>query len=97
MKDGKFVRSGLAIMYRGGLLMAYILVVDDEASIRELLCTVLSRKGHDVLLADGGQKGIDLYRKRHPQLTILDLHMPDISGGSDPRRHQCLEQRIFSA
>ena len=60
--------------------MARILVVDDEESIRELLCTVLSRKGHDVLLADGGRKGLDLFRKRHPALTILDLHMPDLTG-----------------
>jgi DNA-binding response OmpR family regulator len=60
--------------------MARILVVDDEESIRGLLCTVLSRKGHEVLLADGGRKGVDLFHKNHPELTILDLHMPDITG-----------------
>jgi DNA-binding response OmpR family regulator len=60
--------------------MARILVIDDEESIRELLCTVLSRKGHEVLLADGGQRGVDLFQKKHPELTILDLHMPDITG-----------------
>ncbi len=60
--------------------MARILVIDDEESIRELLCTVLSRKGHDVLLADGGRRGVDLFRKKHPELTILDLHMPDLNG-----------------
>ena len=60
--------------------MAQILVVDDEESIRELLCVVLSRKGHDVRLADGGPKALDLFRKQRPDLTILDLHMPDISG-----------------
>ena len=60
--------------------MARILVVDDEESVRELLCTVLSRKGHEVLLADGGQKGLDLFEKRRPQLTILDLHMPELHG-----------------
>ena len=60
--------------------MARMLVIDDEASIRELLCDVLSRKGHDVLLADGGRKGLDLFQKKHPELTILDLHMPDMNG-----------------
>ncbi len=64
----------------GEVAMARILVVDDEASIRELLCDVLSRKGHEVLLADGGQKGLALFQKKHPELTILDLHMPDLNG-----------------
>ena len=60
--------------------MARILVVDDEESIRNLLDTVLTRKGHEVLLADGGRNGIDLFRKHCPTLTILDLHMPDLTG-----------------
>jgi DNA-binding response OmpR family regulator len=60
--------------------MARILVVDDEESVRELLCTVLSRKGHEVLLADGGRKGLVLFEQRRPQVTILDLHMPELHG-----------------
>lgn len=36
--------------------MSRILVIDDEDSIRKLLKTVLTRKGHDVLLAECGQK-----------------------------------------
>jgi DNA-binding response OmpR family regulator len=60
--------------------MARILVVDDEESIRELLCTMLSRKGHEVLLADGGRKGLVLFEQRRPQVTILDLHMPELHG-----------------
>jgi two-component system, NtrC family, response regulator AtoC len=60
--------------------MARILVIDDEESIRELLCTVLTRKHHEVLLADGGQKGLELFMKRRPQVTILDLHMPGLDG-----------------
>ncbi len=71
--------------------MARILVVDDEESVRELLCTVLSRKGHEVFLADGGQKGLDLFEKRHPQLTILDLHMPELHGIEVLRRIRSLD------
>jgi CheY-like chemotaxis protein len=36
--------------------MARILVIDDEESIRKLLHTVLKRKGHEVFLADSGQR-----------------------------------------
>ena len=60
--------------------MARILVVDDEESVRNLLDTVLTRKGHEVLLADGGRKGLELFHTKRPQLTILDLLMPDLTG-----------------
>jgi len=60
--------------------MARILVVDDEDGIRELLCTVLSRKGHEVLLAESGERGLKLFQQKQPQITILDLHMPDVTG-----------------
>jgi CheY-like chemotaxis protein len=40
--------------------MANILVVDDETSLFTLLHTVLGRKRHEVVLADSGQKGIDM-------------------------------------
>ncbi len=60
--------------------MLRILVIDDEDSIRRLLKTVLTRKGHDVLLAESGQKGIDLFERTRPLVTVLDLHMPDVNG-----------------
>ncbi len=60
--------------------MARILVVDDEETIRDLLHTVLRRLGHEVLLADRGQQGIEVFRRERPQITILDLSMPDLNG-----------------
>ena len=60
--------------------MAKILVVDDQESIRYLLDTVLRRRGHDVLLAAGGRKGIEVFRREHPDVTILDLYMPEMKG-----------------
>ena len=50
--------------------MRKILVVDDEASIRELLDTVLRRRGHDVLLADNGRKALDMFQRERPHVTI---------------------------
>lgn len=57
-----------------------ILVIDDEASIRNLMHNVLKRKGHEVFLADSGQNGIDIFERTRPLITILDLHMPDLNG-----------------
>ncbi len=60
--------------------MATILVVDDELSIRDLLQTVLVRKGHEVVTAQDGQKALLLFRQDRPDVTILDLKLPDIDG-----------------
>ncbi|MEO6545738.1 MAG: response regulator [Nitrospiraceae bacterium] len=60
--------------------MARMLVIDDEESIRKLLSTVLTRKGHEVFLAENGQKGINMFERMRPLITILDLHMPGLNG-----------------
>lgn len=60
--------------------MARMLVINDEESIQKLLHTVLKRKGHEVFLADSGQKGISMFERTRPLITILDLHMPDLNG-----------------
>jgi len=60
--------------------MANILAVDDDEKIRELLSTLLRRKGHHVLTASHGQKGIDVFRRERPDVTILDFEMPDMDG-----------------
>ncbi len=60
--------------------MANILAVDDDEKIRELLSTLLRRKGHHVLTASHGQKGIEVFRRERPDVTILDFEMPDMDG-----------------
>src|SRR5258707_1310369 len=60
--------------------MAKILVVDDEQSIRNLLDTLLKRKGYDVVLAESGRKGLDLFRRERSDVVVLDLKMPEMDG-----------------
>ena len=43
--------------------MAKILAIDDEQGIRDLLDTLLSRKGYDVVLAASGQKDLEIFRR----------------------------------
>ncbi len=57
-----------------------MLVVDDEPQTVELLTDELQAEGFNVLQAYGGQQGIDLAIKKHPDVIILDLMMPEVSG-----------------
>ena len=60
--------------------MSKILVIDDEPSIRDLLDTLLRRKGYVVVLAESGRKGLELFRREHPDVIILDMKMPGMDG-----------------
>ncbi len=57
-----------------------ILVVDDEKSMREVLEIFLKGEGYDVLVADGGESGIEAIKKDIFELVITDLKMPKVSG-----------------
>lgn len=57
-----------------------IMVVDDEAGIRNLLFDVLSEEGFKVTTAKDGQDAIDKMTNRHFDLFITDLNMPRIDG-----------------
>ena len=60
--------------------MTKVLVIDDEEGIRDILDTILRRKGYDVVLADGGRKGLELFRRERPDVVVLDLNMPEMNG-----------------
>ncbi len=57
-----------------------ILVVDDEASIRESLDMFLREKGYRVRLAASGAEGLTLWNRHRPRVVVLDVRLPDISG-----------------
>ena len=60
--------------------MTRVLVVEDEADIRETLEYNLQSAGYDILTAADGREALRLARERHPDLILLDLMLPDISG-----------------
>ena len=60
--------------------MARILVIDDEHDLQKVLAYNLKNVGHDVDVADQGRDAIELIKKRRPELVILDLMLPDMSG-----------------
>jgi signal transduction histidine kinase/DNA-binding response OmpR family regulator/CHASE3 domain sensor protein len=57
-----------------------VLLVDDEPANLDLLQALLEPEGYKVLRASGGKEGIDVARARQPQLILLDLMMPDVTG-----------------
>jgi len=59
---------------------AYVLVVDDEPDIRQLLREILEDEGYEVAVADNGQAARQLRAARSPDVTLLDIWMPDEDG-----------------
>lgn len=60
--------------------MAVILVIDDAATVRSLVGSILSAARHTVLEAQDGDVGVALFQQRRPALVITDLFMPNKEG-----------------
>jgi two-component system response regulator RegX3 len=60
--------------------MAKILVVEDEASYRETLAILLPKEGHEVVVAADGHEALARFADSDPDLILLDLMLPGISG-----------------
>jgi len=60
--------------------MARILVIEDEPDIREVLDYNLRTAGYEVIPAERGREGLTLAREQRPDLVLLDLMLPDVSG-----------------
>lgn len=57
-----------------------ILVVDDQAKIRKVVSAYLKKDGYEVKEAEDGEKAIELVESFQPDLMVLDLMLPKISG-----------------
>jgi CheY-like chemotaxis protein len=63
----------------------YILCIDDDPQVRELLNGCLTHLGHRVMVAPGGKEGLEMFRtatlKKQPyEVVVTDMRMPDIDG-----------------
>lgn len=63
--------------------MATILIIDDEKGIRKMLRQILESEGHQIVEANNGRKGLELYRQAPADLVIMDLLMP-VKDGMEP-------------
>ncbi|MBV1915176.1 MAG: EAL domain-containing protein [Pseudomonadales bacterium] len=60
--------------------LSKILVVDDEPMLRGLVCQLLSLAGYEVIEADSGEGAKRLIKEHQPDLVLLDVFMPGMSG-----------------
>lgn len=60
--------------------MADLLIVDDDADSLEALAEVMRIAGHEVRVAYNGEEGLHRLAERHPDLILLDVEMPVLSG-----------------
>ena len=58
----------------------FVLVVDDEPDIRELVQEILEEEGYEVAVAENGESARNAFARRVPDLVLLDIWMPDIDG-----------------
>ena len=65
---------------------ASVLVIEDEAKISEVLRLYLEKDGYQVDVAADGDAALDLFRRKEPDLLILDLNLPRLDGMEVCRR-----------
>lgn len=58
-----------------------ILVVDDDKVFLKLVENDLTKSGYSVITANNGKDAIELAKRKHPALILLDISMPEMDGG----------------
>ncbi len=60
--------------------MAKIVIAEDEPDIRELIAFTLRFAGYEVVTANNGEEGYQITQREHPDLVMLDVRMPKLTG-----------------
>jgi CheY-like chemotaxis protein len=60
--------------------MAHVLLVEDDKATRNLLKATLAKAGHTVAVANDGAAGFEEATKQRPDLIVMDLGLPQVSG-----------------
>lgn len=66
--------------------MARILLVEDNEENWDMLSRRLRRRGHEVLIAVDGEKGVTMATREHPDIILLDMNLPVVDGWTAARR-----------
>ncbi len=68
------------------ILMAKILLVEDNEMNRDMLSRRLERKGYEVVIATDGEQGVAMAKSEHPDLILMDMSLPVIDGWEATRQ-----------
>ena len=81
------------------LAIQRVLIVEDEPDIAELIAVMLERSGYRCVQAETGERALELARTFEPQVVLLDLGLPDITGFEVARilRTQAGGEQLFIA
>jgi CheY-like chemotaxis protein len=63
-----------------GVLMAKILLVDDDEMSRDMLSRRLIRRGFEVIVAVDGKQGVEAARREKPDIVLMDMSLPVMDG-----------------
>ena len=70
-----------------------IMIVDDDASIREILATQLGRLKYETVTAADGVEAVALFKTEKPDVIIMDLMMPEMDGLKACQKIRALEKK----
>ena len=68
-----------------------ILIVEDNEMNRDMLSRRLLRKGYGVIMAEDGERGVDMAQSDRPDLILMDMSLPVIDGWEATRRLKALD------
>jgi len=77
------------------IMLAKVLVVDDEKGVRDLLHSFLKAEGYQAIMASNGEEAIELAKSESPNAILLDVKMPGIDGVETCRRLRAEEQTRY--
>ena len=60
--------------------MSRIIIIDDDSMTVRMISFILKKKSHESIGANNAEEGLSLIRSGKPDLVLLDLEMPDVSG-----------------
>ncbi len=60
--------------------MARILIVEDDAELRDTICTLLAEENHETVAAGNGEAGLKLLEDSSIDLALIDIWMPEMGG-----------------
>lgn len=69
-----------------------ILVVDDDPVMHQLMEHHLGRAGYQMIIANNGREAVEMARRQHPQLILLDIAMPEMGGMTALRELKQLDE-----
>jgi twitching motility two-component system response regulator PilH len=75
--------------------MSKILIVDDSPAQLQSLCKIVEMGGHQAVTAESGEAALELATDEHPELILMDIVMPGMSGYQTTRKLNSNESRSF--